>query len=1122
MWQMSRCKIIVHFFTIVFSLPSLAKVIYVSDLDGRNDGIMAQIEAGNLRMTRDGHLDFVDSKDSFVFGGNVTGRGTKSVRMRELLMEFKDRYAGKVKLVVGKEDLRRLSILGDLKSWQNLTNSDYASWLQKKVKSQGIDLPKKSNELWKKLQGQNSRGRQLEYWAEKQKSPDILENHRRELEEIRRKPVSMEVAVEDFIRGTQPGGEYFQFLERSQIVAIDENAIFIRGGVREKNMGSIPESKSQYSNARDWAPKLNEWYHKKLKGMRDGNLKGEPSRHLVQYGDSLSIAPPSTEVSSYLSLSGIQTEVIGQHDNQTTVLRNKSLRFAGGGDKKAITVRNGEINIATTTASGKPIEYKVSPRSSEVVGKVANGYVIEGQDSSGNYILEKRLGGLVIDKREVTPTVLQQQYRIQSMSAPNGEGALTFINKVPVLGIEDLGGGRFGKKAPLIISASSLDTKNEESVKNSLRKLADSLDPAKVIIVTDSTSRGIAQIAHEVFQKKGFDVVGFAKETSADKINRNLNGVVLIGQENPQKLGLTYARAQRGSVISIGSDGSVKQDIEKTHPEWLKSEVQNERLNAAIRNGKIKGKVVGYSELLEQSAGSKVTVIGGFSEVDYQNPAAVKSYIKELMRANGDNAMYVLEGTSKGIGEAHQWIPQIAKELGYKHIKTAGIYSGNIAESGPVKQDFIVLNSQGKENAMPANIAEASGGKMIFFGGDSSATSQIATAVLMGVPVTVVNDRKIAPNESDVKKVLAENPGTVIDGTKKFARGSFEALKETTTPSGLAAVVKEIQVASRGAEAKETYRENNGLGAPHAPVLPAISQRETLVTSTVPAPAPTANSTFDGKPIVHEGEVKKINNYSDKDGVHVFSPESKSGETSIKGSTKTPVNEISGSSTVQKSSPDFVVDKAPTVAKPSSVVPSVGSTVSEKIDQSRVEPKIGTTNQVKDDFAKRGKDVVSFVGTVNSEQARDIFGRYDPKKTIINAGPYSDDLLREARRMGFETTQVISSQNKGKKIISPYADSAYVVRDGGGKSKKTQQLTTTSHTIVAVSKEIVAANEKQTDVLKVARQGEKVVTVLSRPKTTEIPKAQNIVDLKAYQIPQSYPTVVDPGCVDSVMKALIR
>ncbi len=138
-------------------------------------------------------------------------------------------------------------------------------------------------------------------------------------------------------------------------------------------------------------------------------------------------------------------------------------------------------------------------------------------------------------------------------------------------------------------------------------------------------------------------------------------------------------------------------------------------------------------------------------------------------------------------------------------------------------------------------------------------------------------------------------------------------------------------------------------------------------------------------------------------------------------------------------------------------------------------------------FAGRKKSVLSFLGYSGSgyedeaamlEHAAQVLNEADPRTTLVNIGATPDGIgavYALARRLGFETTGIVSTQARENGVLSsPFVDVVFEVQDDtwGGFIKGTTRLSPTSQTIVDCSDRLVAigGGEVARDELLVAQQ----------------------------------------------------
>lgn len=126
-------------------------------------------------------------------------------------------------------------------------------------------------------------------------------------------------------------------------------------------------------------------------------------------------------------------------------------------------------------------------------------------------------------------------------------------------------------------------------------------------------------------------------------------------------------------------------------------------------------------------------------------------------------------------------------------------------------------------------------------------------------------------------------------------------------------------------------------------------------------------------------------------------------------------------------------------------------------------------------FQVKGKKVLTFVGYSGSgyeneteliNKANDVLSHYSPNETIINIGAtyYGIGVVyREAKKLGFETTGIVSSltnrNDNGQRSFSRYCDTIFLVQDRtyGGFIDKNQEILSPTSEIMVSSSDILVA-----------------------------------------------------------------
>ena len=246
---------------------------------------------------------------------------------------------------------------------------------------------------------------------------------------------------------------------------------------------------------------------------------------------------------------------------------------------------------------------------------------------------------------------------------------------------------------------------------------------------------------------------------------------------------------------------------------------------------------IAYDQLVNVGKGMNVVVLGGYSGQDYQNPAALRAYIKNIMSQQGPNTMYVIGSTTDGIGRAYNMIPEIAKELGQGNVKTAGIVSRNAAEYGIAKSvdynvfvdtapnDWNVRNANGK--SLMVQVAKDTHGQLIYSKGGAVSVNELTEATKDGVRATLIRDadlststavatKKIAranpaldPQSDEFQQKVQESMKAADEPTAQLANSPPAGLRVTSTPDNLAVTPEQPKTGNKFADDVNSFAANH-------------------------------------------------------------------------------------------------------------------------------------------------------------------------------------------------------------------------------------------------------------------------------------------------------------------------
>lgn len=384
-------------------------------------------------------------------------------------------------------------------------------------------------------------------------------------------------------------------------------------------------------------------------------------------------------------------------------------------------------------------------------------------------------------------------------------------------------------KTPLYISGAAvvswekLSPAEQEQVRQTAHRLVDSLDPATTYLITSGFDTGTEREYHRAAAMRGIDVVAaIAESVEPTAVGTSMTRAVIVantwsGKSRPV---LDFVKDNHGTAIFVAGGDIIDEEILMAqemgvphllmtgtpgasheaakrfphrgfanadeamallfhgNPHLIRADYQRPARDALYRRvatqlEKQGVREVSYRELVEQAQGRQVVILGGFVGLGYADNPAVRAALKDLMQRTGDNALYVGVGTYQGIGRSNDWIPEIAAELGFKNIKTAGIVSRNVVSLALAKQDFVHFvdgevqswRNQGPDGTfVDVRLALDTNGRHVFFGGGAISGETAAQALDRGLRVEMITGESVRPDPQAVLRQQVLNQNAVVDG----------------------------------------------------------------------------------------------------------------------------------------------------------------------------------------------------------------------------------------------------------------------------------------------------------------------------------------------------------------------
>lgn len=193
------------------------------------------------------------------------------------------------------------------------------------------------------------------------------------------------------------------------------------------------------------------------------------------------------------------------------------------------------------------------------------------------------------------------------------------------------------------------------------------------------------------------------------------------------------------SYYKDGKDHSVSREVAMDDPMSLLIGKSAQNQSAPARAKNHEPKWASEDSLTATAADRPVIFLHGFGSEGYENPAWAKAYVAQFV-SDKPNAVFVLDGNQDGIGEARQWIPNLARES-----------RGNVS---------VVDIPAEKQLAL----AEKVRGTFVFLSGDQKSVAELRSAIARGINVTLVTDKNLHPIPERVAEKMIADPRYDPDG----------------------------------------------------------------------------------------------------------------------------------------------------------------------------------------------------------------------------------------------------------------------------------------------------------------------------------------------------------------------
>ncbi len=441
---------------------------FVTDLEGKKEGLLNDLASKGLQF-KEGQLHFIDPKAELFIGGDLSDRGTDSIKIRRMIADLKSRHPDRVHIVWGNRELNKLGMLYVMPLIETLSNHNLMGWFYQSTPEKQFELldliGKYSEWLITKgyvgppteagkdpLKEANTPERRVEWFFEEIGCKNCLEYHQQELSELSGREVSRREAAEDYLKSLDPKkGEFYKFLEMGKFAVTKGRTIMVHGQINMGNFGIVPGRNSRQTDVNQWVEELNSWGAKKLADIKKGYKKKTQKsilaiKELAHYSDTVwdyglgkgfaneasvvyayrqkernNFRLPEPEMINTLRSQGYSTLIVGHSPAGNIPLPLKAddfLQIMGDtsyGKNRSGTVSFdglGQVRMQGTTGEGHKVTTEVSPYRDSPIGKTYKEASIIGEVGGDHFLTFRyttnyKFEEVLVPKSQIDPNSLR-------------------------------------------------------------------------------------------------------------------------------------------------------------------------------------------------------------------------------------------------------------------------------------------------------------------------------------------------------------------------------------------------------------------------------------------------------------------------------------------------------------------------------------------------------------------------------------------------------------------------------------------------------------------------------------------------------------------------------------------
>lgn len=592
-----------------------ARIVHSTDWEGRIEPLLELVKAGEIVLGQNDSASLGPGITKFIFGGDLLGRGPHSLRLMNVLTSLKKSAPDRVVLLWGNHEWSKASFaLFRSESNQQLANLEdkaYREFLAVILRSRKVPVSLPA------MQSINSVENRFAFWAEKMGQSSAVEFHRQELSNLKGTSVSLRDARLDFLDLiTNPHREYLKYLQLGQLAHVENNALFVHGGLPALT-GFVPESSVLTLDMQKWAQRLNEFGSAGLAefvlGLGSGKF-GPSAKRMVFYGDALfdSIAnrvvnhnnsviygpryrqngtfrlPPDPQLTA-LAQSGVRIVVLGHSPagHLPMILRDPvrnilyvfaDVSYTKNGVFSGVSIEGDVVKVRGTMGDGTGVSFSTSATDvTSPIGMMLGDELVIAQVANGDYVLFRYggAGGRSIEERVVAASELPRSSlkpprfetnEVEVAARQKLEESLT-QREQQVIELETFETQFLSSRTPILFAGSSAyaDPNQAKFLDDFANQFLGFLNPNQAYVVSGSTNSGAEKSIHDSAKRLGLPVHGLIVSAAlAENVARSIPTLSVVGPNwsNQPIAGMELIKKSNGFGVMLGGGGGLTNGIQ--------------------------------------------------------------------------------------------------------------------------------------------------------------------------------------------------------------------------------------------------------------------------------------------------------------------------------------------------------------------------------------------------------------------------------------------------------------------------------------------------------------------------------------------------------------------------------